>query len=297
MIDIVEYQPGDGYSTEEFFVGRPASGFARKGDAVGELAGVGQPLKLGTAELHRPADEGTEPGGTCRTRILQCAQRQKVVDALSQRLDMAIYHRSSRTHPKRVSLPHHVEPLPGRRLGRRQESADTVGEDFGAGAGQRVEPGYLQALQHFAVRQAADTGDVGNFRRTERVESKCRFSFFQLPEESLIPLDAVAGMQPALQQKLVAAECFQLGDFRQIVFERQGISLFRLVGPAVEIAEFAAGKTDVGVVDVAVDLIADALLGDVRIAGGLRLSAEFVERCVAIERQGFVFVQTFHHSY
>ena len=89
-------------------------------------------------------------------------------------------------------------------------------------------------------------------------------------------------MQSSLQQQLVAAQCFHLGNLPQIVFEGEGIRLFRLVGPAMEVAELAARQANVGIIDVAVDLVADTLSRDVHKTGVLRERAEFLERCVAI---------------
>ena len=200
VVDVVEHESGDGDSAQEFLVGVPAAEFARKGDTRRQTAFRSETGQFGARQLHRPADEGAEARRTGWAFVLQGAQRQQVINAFLVRFNMAVYHRGRRAHAQMMGLPHHIQPLPCSWLGRRQEAADAVAEDFCAGAGKRIESGGTQAHEDIVIRQPADAGDVRNFRRPQRIELQRRLRRFQPAEQRLVPFDAILRMQAALQQ-------------------------------------------------------------------------------------------------
>jgi hypothetical protein len=90
--------------------------------------------------LERPRDERAE----AVRLILQLADAAHVLDAVLDRLDVAVHHRRRRRHAEPVRVAHHVQPLTGLRLLRRDHVADAVDEDLAAAARERVEPGVAQ---------------------------------------------------------------------------------------------------------------------------------------------------------
>ena len=64
----------------------------------------------------------------------------------------------------------------------------------------------------------------------------------------------------------------------------------------MKITEFTARKANVGIVDVAVNLITDPPLRHVFEPGNLCQPAEIFKRRIAIERQSFVFPESFHQN-
>ncbi len=111
VIDIVEHEPGDGHGTQEFLVGAPAAGFTRQRKAGRQATGISETLKLRAGKLHRPADECPKTGHPGRAPVLQRPKAQQMIDALFQRLDVAIDHRGRGAHTERMGLSHYVEPL------------------------------------------------------------------------------------------------------------------------------------------------------------------------------------------
>ena len=99
------------------------------------------PLEDRVLRMERERDEGEEAARL----VLLVAQPEQVVDPLLVGLDVAVQHRAVRRDAEPVRGVVHVEPdvrvlLPGR-----DEPAHAIGEDLGAAAGQRAEPGGLAA--------------------------------------------------------------------------------------------------------------------------------------------------------
>ena len=95
---------------------------------------VGEPVAV---VLERPGDEGAE--AVCL--VLQLADAPHVLGALRDRLDVAVHHRRGRRHAQAVGMTHHVQPLVGLRLLRRDDLTHAVDEDLAAAPRQRVEAG------------------------------------------------------------------------------------------------------------------------------------------------------------
>ena len=100
---------------------------------------------LGVLGLVAPGDERGEAAGL----VLQIAQPHHVLDALLVRLHRPVHHRRRRAQAGAVRLAHDVEPFVGRRLAVAvQQLADAIDEDLGAAAGNAVEAGGNQPLDH-----------------------------------------------------------------------------------------------------------------------------------------------------
>ena len=97
-------------------------------------------LEDGVLGVEGERDERDEPAGP----VLLLAQAEQVVDALLVGLDVAVEHRAGRAQPHPVRGVVDVEPDVGVLLAGSDERSDPVGEDLGAAAGKRAEPGRLE---------------------------------------------------------------------------------------------------------------------------------------------------------
>ena len=195
------------------------------------------------------------PVSSCRSRRRsRCSMRSAIG------LDVAEHHRAGALAAELVPDAAHFEPLVGERLALRQFLADAIDEDLAAAAGQAAEAGVLQAPQHLSsgslliLWKCQISGGL----------KACRFTFgiagLQVAEQFLVPFELERRVHAALHQDLVAAEGDRLLDLLVELLARQdvGVGVARL---AVERAEVADRGADVGVVDVAVDVVGAVRLG------------------------------------
>ena len=233
VVDVVEKEARDGLREQVVERGR------RLGDGLAELAEVW---------LERPRDERAEAVHL----ILQVADQAHVLDALLERLDVAVHHRGRRRHAQAVRVAHDPEPLRRARLLGREDLAHAVDEDLGATSGQRVQAGVAQAREHLGRRQATRARDVLDLGRRERVQVD-RVALLDAAEEVLVPVDREIGVVPALHQHRGPVELERLLDLLEDHGLRQDVALAPIARLAVERAEGAVGLADVRVVDVPVD--------------------------------------------
>ena len=132
--------------------------------------------------------------------------------------------------------------------------ADFVVQDFRAAAGNRVEPGIAQAGDGVAHAQAGNFGDAQNFRRRKAVQVQLREALLDRAQQIFVIVDAQIGIQAALHENAGAAERDGLLDLLQDGVEREDVAVLRAHGP-VEGAEGAILGAEIGVVDVAIDLV------------------------------------------
>ena len=92
-------------------------------------------------------------------------------------------------------------------------------------------------------------------------------------EQLLVPLQSQMRMQSALHEDLVAAQRHGLADLleQDVAVEHVGVGVVHL---SIEGAEIADGGADVGVVDVAVDVVRAVRLGMEPLADGLGRAAK-----------------------
>ena len=222
--------------------------------------------------------------------VSSCSSRRRahVLDALLDGLDVPVHHRRRRPQPLEVRLAHHVEPLVGGRLAVAVEQlADAIDEDLGAAAGNAVQAGRHQAVDHLRHRQPRHPRQVDHFRRRQRVQLERRIALLDRAEQILVPLDRQVGIVAALQQQLHAAERDRLVDLLEDLLEAEDVALAGADRP-VERAEVAARDADVRVVDVAVDDVGDDAVRVLARADAVGQLAEQRQRRVVIQLQRLV---------
>ena len=217
--------------------------------------------------------------------VLQLADAPHVLDALLERLDVAVHHRRRRRHAEPVRVAHHVEPLVRVRLLRRDDVADAVDEDLAAAAGERVEPGVAQPRERLPDGQLRAPRDVLDLGRREAVEVD-RVAALDRAEEILVEVDPEVRVVAALHEDAGAADRERLLDLLEDDRLRQQVALARVAGAAVEGAEVAVGDADVRVVDVPVDDERDAAGIGLPVAELVRDAADGDEVARAEQRDG-----------
>ena len=211
------------------------------------------------------------------------AQPQQVLDPLFVGLHRAVHHRRRRAQAGAVRLAHDVEPFVGGRLAVAVEQlAHAVDENLGAAAGNAVEPGGDQAIDHRGHRQLRQPRDVNHLRRRQRVQLELRIALLDRAEQILVPRQRQIGIVAALQQQLDAADGDRLVDLPEQLVEAEHVALRRSDRP-IERAEVAPRDADVRVVDVAVDDVGDDAVGMLARADAVGEPAEQRRRRVAIQ--------------
>ena len=200
------------------------------------------------------------------------------------RLAHAVHHGGRGAQAVPVGLAHDVDPLLGRALGVGQHVlADLVREDLGAAARNRHEPRGLQTRDHVVEAHPLLLGDELDLGRREGVEVAGRVVGAQIPEQILIVGERQVRMDAALHEDARAVERQRLLHLAADLLERQQVA-FGIARLAVEGAEPALVDADVGVVDVAVDVVG----GDRGIVEAVPhlVSGQAQVEQVAVEEQG-----------
>ena len=243
--DVVEHQPRDGEHLQVVGAGRvpPAA-----------------PLEDRVLRVERERDEGEEAAGL----VLLGAQPEQVVDPLLVRLDVAVEHRAVRRDAEPVRRVVGAEPEVGVLLAGRDELAHAVGEDLGAAARQRAEPGGLQLAQHLLVREPGERRHVVDLGR--RVELQVHVGQRLLQRADRVDVEVEVDV------RVLAVDHVDLGEAGQLVLadrvldelrrrDRVGLLLLPRGGEGAELALHAA---DVRLVQVEVldevDLVGAAAL-------------------------------------
>ena len=168
----------------------------------------------------------------------------------------------------------HVEPLRGRELVGADDRAHLVVEDFGRGARQRAEARALQLGQELRDRDAERRRALRDLERRERMDMDVGHRVLDRAADREIGRAGVIGMDAALQADFGRAALPGLAAAALDLVELE------IVRPAAQVvaelafgegAELAAEVADVGVVDVAVDDVGDAVaarFGAQRVGGG-----------------------------
>ena len=184
-----------------------------------------------------------------------------MLDPLLQGLDVAEHHRGRRDRRPARARPD------GRRASRRSGPCPLV--IALRTRSTRISPPPPGRLPSPASLSCARTSFSGilNFlreevdlRRAEAVDVDPREVGLDVAEQVHVPVERQVGVQAALHQDLVAAELDRLADLleQDVAVEDVGLGVADL---AVEGAEVADRGADVGVVDVAVDVVRAVRLG------------------------------------
>ena len=120
--------------------------------------------------MERQRDERLEPAGL----VLQRARPQHVIDALFGRLDVPVEHRHVGAQAEPVRGPVDLEVPLGAALVVGDLPAHALGEDLGAAARQRIEPGRHQLAQHLLVGHPVEVGEERDLDRREALQMNAR---------------------------------------------------------------------------------------------------------------------------
>ena len=126
--------------------------------------------------------------------------------------------------------------------------------------GRLPEPGRLEPLEHLPQRQLGDLGEVMNLRRAEPVNVDAGEVRLDVLEQLLIPLELQMRVQAPLHEDLVAPQRDRLANLVEQDVAIQDVSL-GVVDFAVKRAKVADRRANVGVVDIAVDVVSPERLG------------------------------------
>ena len=190
-------------------------------------------------------NEGDEPAGG----VLLLAQPQQVVDALGQRLDVAVQHRGVRLDAERVRDAVDLAPPLGIGLARVLEQLrEPRREDLGAAAGHGAKPGRLQPRQRVLRLDLPAPPEVIDLGRGERLDLHLGMRGVDGLDHPLVVLERPVGMVAAHDVHLAGL----VTHHRHHVLDRVLVGA-GLAGLAREAAEGAREDADVGRRDVAVD--------------------------------------------
>ena len=140
-----------------------------------------------------------------------------------------------------------------------------------------------------------DFGEMIDFWRTETVDIDHWIMPFDFGQHFLVPIEFEFWMQSALQQDLVAAKSHCFGNLFQQLRAVENVTLL-MFGAAVKSAKIADRRADVGVIDVAVDVVGTKRLGmqsDRHLIGG---STERRKIVATGDRESFGWCQSFSHN-
>ena len=112
----------------------------------------------------------------------------------------------------------------------------------------------MQTFQRFAGCDAAYFSYMSHLGCAQSIEAQCRETLCKSAEQLLVVVDTERRMQTALQQQLVATESEHLLDFGNVLLKCGYEVSLGLVGFAVEVAKTTPRNTDIGNVDIAVNL-------------------------------------------
>ena len=240
LAKLSRYKPADGQRLQVF----PGAALGQIGP--GGMAGLKRPAdKGGKTAASRPAIGATAPGvrsarpGFRRGRTSSSPSRGRPTRASA---------RQTSSHWSAVAL----HGLTSRRTRSTRISAPPPG--------RLPKPAAFSRSRTVRTRQLRTRRNVDDFRRAEAVDVDLRESPLDVAEQLARTRPGQLGVQAALEQDLVAAQGDGLFDLAEQFFAAEDVAL-RIAGRAGKRAEAAAADADVGVVDVAIDVVGAVGLG------------------------------------
>ena len=219
----------------------------------------------------------------------------EVIDAVLFGFADAEHHGGSGLHAQIVGGAVDVEPVLGGALEAGDLGADLVVENLGAAAGDRLQSGIHEAADGLFKREIAVLGDAEDFAGGEAVQMHLRKALLDAAEERLEPVDFEIGMNAALHEHTGAAHLDGFGDLLVDLIKVEEVALFaaRTLDGRIEGAERAVLGADVGVIDVAVDDVADNAVGMKLAADGVGFHAD-ADQIIGAEHFESLFVAKAH---
>ena len=166
VLEVVEEEPADGEVLQVVDARRRRAGAP---ELRAELVVVG---------MVRERDVGEESARL----VLQVAQHAEMVDAVLDRLDVAVEHRAVGADAELVRDAVDVDPLAAGELLLGDRRAHAGAEHLGAAAGHRVEPRLAQRDEHVAHGHLLDARDVRDLDRGERLDVHLRMPRLEAAE-------------------------------------------------------------------------------------------------------------------
>src|SRR5208337_4474397 len=238
---------------------------------------------VGVIGLKHPGDEGRE----APSLILKLANPLEVLDPVCHGLDMTEHHGRGRSTAQLMPDLVNLQPVVGQHLAPRDRLADAIDQDLGATTGKASQPRLFETPEHRPERQFRDLREVVNLRGAEAVDVDPGKMILDIAEQLLVPLQSQMRMQSALHEDLVSAQRHGLADLLEhdVAVEHVGIGIVHLAVKSAEIADCGA---DVGVVDVAVDVVRAVRLGMKPLADSLGRAAKVQEARLLKQRDAFL---------
>ena len=202
------------------------------------------------ARLHRPADECREAARF----VLQLAKPVEMFDTFDVSLDVAEHHRACRTTAELMPDPIDFEPLFRQRLVLGERFSNAVHQDFASTAGQAAKAGLFKPRKRFAQGQFVEFREVPDLRRAKCMQIDGGETGVQVAQQFFVPFEFQRRMHAALHEDLIAAQRDRLFNFFVQFFTRQDVRV-RIVALSIEGAEIADRCANIGVVNVAIDVV------------------------------------------
>src|SRR5215472_793693 len=232
MGEIVEHQPAHGDLLD-----------------VEHAGGFGQMFEQSVVGVKRQRDVSLEAVGF----VLQRAQFDQVVDAVFVVLYVTVEHGGVRLQPDLMRQARGIEPLIAVDFVVADDVADAVGEDFGASAGKGVDAGGFQLFEGFADRKPGAPGKICYFHHGEGLEVDLREALLEPRTKVQEVLKGKIGVQTSDDVELGDGVGVAGSGGSEGLFERHGVGAGRIL-LASGGAEAAGGDTDIGRVDVTIDV-------------------------------------------
>lgn len=203
--------------------------------------------------MKAPGDESGKAAGF----FLEAADVFQVVDPVIDGFSGAEHHGGGGADAELVGCAVDIQPFFGIAFEAGDSVADFVVKDLCTGTGDRLETGVAKPGECVANGDAGDGSDVEDLWGGKKMEPDAIAKFiFNGTAEGLVPFDFEFGMEAALHQYAGTAEVDGFLNFFEDRFVREDVT-FRGIHRTVEVAEGAIFCTEVGVVDIAIDDVAD----------------------------------------
>ena len=155
---------------------------------------------------------------------------------------------------------HDSEPIVAVHFTSRHGIAHSVDKYLRSTTWQASESGILQPRKDFLDRELVDLGEVMQFGRAEAVHIQLGKMRLDILQQLLVPVELEVRVQPPLHQDLVTTKSHGLFDLAEQFCAGQDPALFTSWRP-VEGTKVTDRRADVGVVDIAVDVVGSIWLG------------------------------------